>query len=221
MLAEGPAASAPLPPSAPPLPLLDPLSPAGICLLLLLRELFLELGGREISTSQLAVDPRQGIGGEREGGAGDFRRGRQECRGEATPWFIGERRREEEKRISLCQRRAKQDHRRQQGNQMSPLDEDLQITGAALPGCDPEEPLMEPCLTLQLGVFNQCNCPSFSICACFCLPLEPEGGLLMAAAVMAMVVMVMVVVMMMMRWQWRCSRGFWLSSLCLLKDSLR
>ncbi len=77
---------------------------------------------------------------------------------------------------------------------------------------------MEPCLMLQRGVFNQCDYPTFSIRVCVCLPLEPEGGLLMAAA-MAMVVMV--VVMMMMRWQWCCSRGFWLSSPCLLKDSLR
>lgn len=82
-----------------------------------------------------------------------------------------------------------------------------------------EEPLMEPCLTLQRGVFNQCNCPTSSICVCVCLPLEPEGRLLMVA-VMAMVEMV-VVVMMTMQWQWRCSRDFWLSSPCLLKDSLR
>lgn len=61
---------------------------------------------------------------------------------------------------------------------------------------------MEPCLTLQRGVFNQCDCPTFSRCICVCLPLEPEEGLLMAAA-MAMVVMV--VVMMMMRWQWHCT----------------
>uniref|UniRef100_UPI0037E78B07 uncharacterized protein n=1 Tax=Semicossyphus pulcher TaxID=241346 RepID=UPI0037E78B07 len=213
------AASAPLPPSAPPLPLLDPPSPAGICLLLLLRELFLELGGGGRSAPpSLPRTLGKASGGVKGGRAGDFRRSRQESRGEATPWFTGEQRREEEKRISLCLRRAKQDQRRQQGNQMSPLDEDLK-TGAALPGRGPEEPLMEPCLTLQRGVFNQC--PTFSICACVCLPLEPERGLLMAAAVMAMVVVMVVVVMMMMRWQWHCSRGFWLSSPCLLKDSLR
>lgn len=78
-----------------------------------------------------------------------------------------------------------------------------------------EEPLMEPCLTLQRGVFNQCNCPTFSICVCVCLPSEPEGGLLIATAMMVMMVV------MMMRWQWHCSRGFWFSSPCLLKDSLR
>lgn len=48
-LAAAAAASVPLPPSAaaqrPPLSLLDAPSPAGICLHLLLRELFLELGG--------------------------------------------------------------------------------------------------------------------------------------------------------------------------------
>lgn len=75
-----------------------------------------------------------------------------------------------------------------------------------------EEPLMEPCLTLQRGVFNQCDCPAFSRCVCVLMPLEPEGGLLMAAA-MAMAVM--------MRWQWRCSHAFWLSSPRYLKDSLR
>ena len=84
-----------------------------------------------------------------------------------------------------------------------------------------EEPLMEPCLTLQRGVFNQCGCPTLSICVCVCLLLEPEGGLLMAAAMAMVVVVVVVVVVMMMRWQWCCSRGFWLSSPCLLKDSLR
>lgn len=83
-----------------------------------------------------------------------------------------------------------------------------------------EEPLMEPCLTLQRGVFNQCNSPTLSICVCVCLPLEPEGRLLMVA-VMAKVEMVVVVMMMTMRWQWRCSRDFWLSTPCLLKDSLR
>lgn len=76
-----------------------------------------------------------------------------------------------------------------------------------------EEPLMEPCFMLQRGVFNQCDCPTFTIYVCVCLPLEPEGGLLMAVA--------MVVVMMMMRWQWCYSCGFWLSSPRLLKDSLR
>ncbi|KAG7526463.1 hypothetical protein JOB18_040484 [Solea senegalensis] len=72
-------ASAPLLPPPPPpslllLPLLDPPSPARICLLFLLRELFLELGGGgEITTSQLAklaADPRQGVrrrGGKKEG----------------------------------------------------------------------------------------------------------------------------------------------------------
>lgn len=65
---------------------------------------------------------------------------------------------------------------------------------------------MEPCLTLQRGVFNQCNCPTFSICVCVCFPLEPDGGGLLMAAV---TVVVMVEVMM-MRWQQRCSRCFWL-----------
>ncbi|TMS08914.1 hypothetical protein E3U43_014461, partial [Larimichthys crocea] len=214
-------ASAPLPPPSPPppplpLPLLDPPSPAGICLLLLLRELFLELGGGGRSPPpSLPWTLGKASGGKKEGRGGNFRRGRQESRGEATPWFTGEQRREEEKRISLCPGRARQEQRWQQRNQMSRLDEDFQETGAALLGRSPEEPLMEPCLTLQPGVFNQCDCPTFSLCVCVCLPLEPEGGLL------AMVVMVMVVVMMMMRWQWRCSRGFWLSSPCLLKDSLR
>ncbi len=75
-----------------------------------------------------------------------------------------------------------------------------------------EEPLMEPCLSLQPGVFNRCDCHTFSLCVCVCL--EPDGGLLM-------VLMMMMVVMMMMRWLWRCLRGFWLSCPCLLKDSLR
>lgn len=26
---------------------------------------------------------------------------------------------------------------------------------------------MEPCLRLQQGVFNQCDCPTFSLCVCF------------------------------------------------------
>lgn len=77
---------------------------------------------------------------------------------------------------------------------------------------------MEPCLRLQQGVFNQCDCPTFSICVCVCFPLEPDGGGLLMAAV---TVVVMVEVMM-MRWQQRCSRGFWLCPpLCLLADSLR
>ncbi|KAM9713264.1 uncharacterized protein ACNS7B_023522 isoform 1-T2 [Menidia menidia] len=98
-------------------------------------------------------------------------------------------------------------------------------------GGGPEEPLMEPCLALQQGVFNQCGRPTFSICVCVCLPLEHEGGLLMAeemamllvvvVMMMMMVVIMMVVMMMMMQWQWHCSSGFWLSSPCLLKDSLR
>ncbi|CAB1421115.1 unnamed protein product [Pleuronectes platessa] len=98
------------------------------------------------------------------------------------------------------------------------MDDDFQETGAVLAGPGIEEPLMEPSLTLQQGIFNQCNCPPFSIFVCVCLPLEAEGRLLMVA-VMAMVVMLVVV--MMMRWQWRCSHGFWLSSPCFLKDSLR
>ncbi|XP_067434958.1 uncharacterized protein [Thunnus thynnus] len=146
----------------------------------------------------------------RKDGEGILEEAHQERRGEATPWVTGEQRKEEE-------RGAEQEWQQQQGNRMSPPEED-QKSGAALQGHSPEEPLMEPCLTLQRGVFNQCDCPTFSICVCVCLPLEPEEGLLMAA-VMAMVVMV--VVMMMMRWQWHCSHGFWLSSLCLLKDSLR
>ncbi|KAA8579288.1 hypothetical protein FQN60_007078 [Etheostoma spectabile] len=95
---------------------------------------------------------------------------------------------------------------------MSPPDDDFQDTGAALPGRGPEEPLMEPCLTLQRGIFNQCDCPTFSRCVCVLIPPEPEGGLLMAAA-MAMAVL--------MRWRCRCSHAFWLSSPCFLKDSLR
>lgn len=75
---------------------------------------------------------------------------------------------------------------------------------------------MDPCLTPQQGVFNQCNCPTFSIFIYVCLPLEHEGGLLMVEAVTMVVMM-----MMMMQRQWRCSLGFWLNSLCLLKDSLR
>lgn len=74
---------------------------------------------------------------------------------------------------------------------------------------------MELCLTLQRGVFNQCNYPTLSMCLSVCLLLEPEEGLLMAAE------KAMVGVMMMMRWQWHCSHGFWLSTLCLRKDSLR
>ncbi|KAI3355254.1 hypothetical protein L3Q82_017881, partial [Scortum barcoo] len=223
------AASAPLPP--PLLLLLDPLSPPGICLLLLLRELFLELGGGgRSSPPSLPRTLCKASGRKKEGRGGNFRRGHQESRGEATPWFTGEQRREEEKRvrghrgtqsgpvvaISLRPGWAEQDQRGRQGNRKSPLYEDIRTTGAVFPGCGPEEPLMEPCLTLQRGVFNQCDYPTFSS-VCVCLPLEPEGGLLMAAA-MAMVVMVVV---MMMRWQWCRSRGFWLSSPCLLKDSLR
>ncbi|KAM3593572.1 uncharacterized protein V6R79_015874 [Siganus canaliculatus] len=85
------------------------------------------------------------------------------------------------------------------GIHMPQLDGGLQKTGAALagpgPGPGPEKPLMEPCLTLQRGVFNQCDCPALSLYVCVCLPLEPEGGLLMAAAVAAMVVVVMVMMM--------------------------
>ncbi|GLD74020.1 uncharacterized protein AKAME5_002534700 [Lates japonicus] len=114
--------------------------------------------------------------------------------------------------------RAEQEERQRQGTGCHRWMRTSRRQGRCLPGLDPEEPLMEPCLTLQRGVFNQCDCPTFSICVCVCLPLEPEGRLLMVAA-MAMVVML--VVMMMMRWQWRCSRDFWLSSPCLLKDSLR
>lgn len=98
-------ASAPLPPPSPPppplpLPLLDPPSPAGICLLLLLRELFLELGGGGRSPPpSLPWTLGKASGGKKEGRGGNFRRGRQESRGEATPWFTGEQRREEEKRV--------------------------------------------------------------------------------------------------------------------------
>lgn len=72
---------------------------------------------------------------------------------------------------------------------------------------------MEPCLTLLQAVFNQCDCPTLSVCVCVCLPLEHGGGLLMAEA--------MAMVGMMRPWRWRHSRGFWLSSPCLRKDSLR
>lgn len=34
---------------------------------------------------------------------------------------------------------------------------------------------MEPCLRLQQGVFNQCDCPTFSISVCVCFPPEPDG----------------------------------------------
>lgn len=92
------AASAPLPP--PPLLPLDPLSPAGICLLLLLRELFLELGGGGRSPPpSLPRTLCEASGRKKEGRGGNFRRGRQESRGEATPWFTGKQRREEEKRV--------------------------------------------------------------------------------------------------------------------------
>lgn len=76
---------------------------------------------------------------------------------------------------------------------------------------------MEPCLRLQQGVFNQCRCPTFSICFCVCFPLEPEGdGLLMAAV--TVVVMVEVMVM-----RWHVVSGFAPKQppLFLLADSLR
>lgn len=61
---------------------------------------------------------------------------------------------------------------------------------------------MEPCLRLQQGVFNQCRCPTFSICLCVCFPPEPEGGGLLMAAV-TVVVMVEVMVM-----RWHVVSGF-------------
>lgn len=63
---------------------------------------------------------------------------------------------------------------------------------------------MEPRLTLQRGVFNQCDCPAVSMCVC--VGLTPEAGLLTAAALAMMVAMVVVMLMMLvMRW----SHAFW------------
>ncbi|CAB1421114.1 unnamed protein product [Pleuronectes platessa] len=101
------AASAPLP--TPPLlllPLLDPPSPARICLLFLLRELFLELGGGGRSPPpSSAADPLQGIR-RREGRKGGWKEGEgileevhRESRGKATPWVTEEQSGEEEKRL--------------------------------------------------------------------------------------------------------------------------
>ncbi|XP_074478809.1 uncharacterized protein LOC141760063 [Sebastes fasciatus] len=196
------------------LPLLDPPSPAGICLLLLLRELFLELGGEGGRSPPPSLLQTLGKASGGKEGRGIL----EESRGEATPWVTGEPRgeeeEEEEKRISLPGRAGPSRSGGDSGGGGGETKchrwmRTSRSRGAALPGSCPEEPLMEPCLALQRGVFNQCDCPTFSVCVCVCLPPEPEGGLLMAAAVMAMVAVVVVV--MMMRWQWRCSRGFWLS----------
>ncbi|XP_055364627.1 uncharacterized protein LOC114854839 [Betta splendens] len=177
--------------------------------------------GREITTSQLAADPRQGIGSG-EGRGGNFTRG---ARGERRKGNTQGYRRKKETRSTLHPDRPERERwQRRQRRRRRPgvRTSSASTRGSASPGpvfSFAEEPLMEPCLTLQRGVFNQCNCPTFSICVCVCLPLEPEGRLLMVA-VMAMVEVV-VVVMMTMQWQWRCSRDFWLSTPCLLKDSLR
>ena len=92
------AASAPLPPPSP-LLLLDPPSPAGICLLLLLRELLLKRGGggRSPHPSLPWILGKASGGKKEEGRGGNFRRGHQESRGEATPWFTGEQRRTRKK----------------------------------------------------------------------------------------------------------------------------